>query len=73
LTVCQVHVAAAALVRSWWLNGALSTALIEEAVTEIRHWQERIAAARRSHIKRKRRKLRGMGIYLKDLIRCRWP
>jgi hypothetical protein len=73
LTVCQVHVAAAALVRSWWLSGALSTALIEEAVKEIQHWQQRIAAARRSHIKRKRRILREMGIYLKDLIRCKWP
>jgi len=71
--VCQVHIAAAALVRSWWLNGALCTALIEAAAHEIQHWQQRIAAARKSHIKRTRRKLRGMGIYLKYLIHCKWP
>ena len=71
--MCQVHTAAAALVRSWWLKGALCTALIEEAVKAIRHWQQRIAAGRESHIKRTRKKLRKMGIYLKDLIRCKWP
>jgi hypothetical protein len=71
--VCQVHVAAAALVRSWWLSGALCTALIEAAVNEIQHWQQRIAAARKSHIKRTRRRLRKIGVYLKDLIRRKWP
>jgi hypothetical protein len=68
-----VHVAVAALVRSWWLKGALCAALIEEAANAIQHWQQRLAAARKSHIKRTRRKLRRMGIYLKDLIRCKWP
>ncbi len=71
--MCQVHVATAALVQSWWLSGALCTALIKAAATEIQHWQQRNAAARKSHIKRTRRKLRKMGIYLKDLIRCKWP
>jgi hypothetical protein len=71
--VCQVHIAAAALVRSWWLNGALCAALIESAANEIRHWQQRILAARKSHVKRTRKKLRKMGIYLKDLITCKWP
>jgi putative heme iron utilization protein len=47
--------------------------LIEKAVEAIRHWQQRLAAARESHIKRTRKKLRKMGIYLKDLIRCKWP
>jgi hypothetical protein len=65
--------ATAALVRSWWLSGALCTALIERAAKVIRHWQQRIAAARESHIKRTRKELRKMGIYLKDLIRCKWP
>ena len=69
----QVHVAVAALVRSWWLSGALCTALIEEAANEIQHWQHRNAAARKSNIKRTRQKLRKKGIYLKDLIRCKWP
>lgn len=68
-----MHVAVAALVRSWWLNGALCTALVEEASKEIQHWQNRIAAARVSHIKQTRKKLRKLGIYLKDLIRCKWP
>jgi len=68
-----VHVAAAALVQSWWLSGRLCAALIDKAATEIQHWQQRIAAARKSHIKRTRKKLRKMGIYLKDLIRCKWP
>ena len=68
-----MHTAAVALVRSWWLNGALCTALIEKAAETIRHWQQRLAAARKAHIKRTRRKLREMGIYLKDLIRCKWP
>jgi hypothetical protein len=61
------------LVRSWWLSGALRTALIEAAAAEIQHWQQRIASARKSHIKRTRKKLRKTGIYLKDLIRCKWP
>jgi hypothetical protein len=60
-------------VRSWWLSGHLCAALIEEAADEIQHWQQRIATARKSHIKRTRKKLRKMGIYLKNLIRCQWP
>jgi hypothetical protein len=68
-----VHIAAAALVRSWWLSGALRTALIGRAAEVICHWQQRIVAARKSHIKRTRKKLRKIGIYLKDLIRCKWP
>ena len=70
--MCQVHVAVAALVRSWWLNGAMSTALIEAAVRRNQHWQRRNAAARQSNIKRTRRELREKRIYLKDLIRCKW-
>jgi hypothetical protein len=68
-----VHTAAAALLRSWWLKGAFSTALLEQAAKDIRHWQQRLAAARKSHIQRTRKKLRKMGIFLKDLIRCKWP
>jgi hypothetical protein len=71
--VCQVHIAATAVVRSWWLNGALSAAWIEQAVRDIQHRQRRLAAARKSHIKQTRKKLRKIGIYLKDLIRCKWP
>ena len=71
--MCQVHTAVAALVQSWWLKGALSAALIEQAAEDTQHRQHRLAAARKSHIKRTRKKLRRMGIYLKDLIRCKWP
>lgn len=71
--MCQVHTAVGALVRSWWLNGRASTALIEQTAREIQHWQQRIAAARKSHTKQKRKKLRELGIKLKDLIRCKWP
>ena len=71
--MCQVHVAVAALVRSWWLSGALCSAMIKDAVTRNEHWQQRNAAARKSNIKRTRRELREKGIYLKDLIRCKWP
>ena len=71
--MCQVHIAAAALVQSWWLKGALCTPLIAKAANDIRHRQQRIATARKSNIKRTRKKLRKMGIYLKDLIRCKWP
>jgi len=48
-------------------------ALIEDTARTIQHWQQRIATARKWHIKRTRKKLRTMGIYLKDLIRCEWP
>jgi hypothetical protein len=60
-------------VRSWWLRGRTCAAEIEAAVNEIGHKQKRLAAARTSHIKQTRKKLREMGIYLKDLIRCKWP
>ena len=73
LTVCQVHTAIGALVQSWWLSGHASTTLIEHTATVIQHWQKRNAAARKSHTKRTRKKLRNIGIYLKDLIRCKWP
>ena len=71
--MCQVHRAVGALVQSWWLSGRASAALIENTATTNQHWQQRNAAARKNHTKQTRKKLRKMGIYLKDLIRCRWP
>jgi hypothetical protein len=47
--------------------------MLEDAAHHIQHWQQRIAAARKSHTKQTRKKLRKMGIYFKDLIRCNWP
>ncbi len=73
LTVSQVHIAVGALVRSWWLHGRASPALIKQTAKVIQHWQQRIAAARKSHTKQFRKKLRKMGIKLKDLISCKWP
>jgi hypothetical protein len=60
-------------VRSWWLNGQASAELFKAAARVIQHWQKRIAMARKSHTKRTLKKLRKIGIYLKDLIRCNWP
>ena len=59
--------------QSWWLNGRASAALIEHTASTIQHWQQRNAAARKSHTKQTRKKLRQMGIKLSDLIRCKWP
>lgn len=71
--MCQVHTAVGALVPSWWRSGRASAALIKDTANNIQHWQQRIAAARESHTKATRKKLRKMGIYLKDLISCAWP
>jgi hypothetical protein len=51
----------------------LSAALIEQAVRDIQHRQRRLVAARKSHVKQTRKKLREIGIYLKNAIRCKWP
>jgi hypothetical protein len=61
-----------------WCDRGGSTAehplqLIKQTAKVVQHWQQRIAAARKSHTKRSRKKLRKMGIKLKDLIRCKWP
>ena len=53
--------------RSWWLNGRASPALIEHIAEEIQATQQDNAKARKSHIKRTRRKLREIGIKLTQL------
>jgi len=68
-----MHTAVGALVGSWWLNGRASTALIEQTASTIEYTQQRNATARKSHTKRTRKKLRKIGIKLKDLISCKWP
>jgi len=70
LTVCQVHLAAAAVVRSWWLDGRASKPLYEQAAKEIAWTQQRNAQARKSHDKATRRKLRASGIRLTKIKRC---
>jgi ribosomal 50S subunit-associated protein YjgA (DUF615 family) len=72
LTVCQVHTAVGALVQSWWLNGRASPKLIEHIAECIHDTQQDNAKARKSHIKRTRRKLRQIGIKLTQLKRCCW-
>ena len=73
LTVCQLHTATAALVRSWWDSGrAACDRLLERTAAKIRHQQRRNAQARKSHTKAARRKLRELGIRLTDLPRCTW-
>jgi hypothetical protein len=47
--------------------------LIEQAARVVRHWQRRIAAARKTHTEKTTRKLQEMGIKLNELRRCEWP
>jgi hypothetical protein len=72
VTVCQVHDAIGALLPSWWRTGRASPALIQHAANVSQHWQQRNAAARKSHHKRTLKKLRKIGITLKNLVRCQW-
>ncbi len=58
--------------QSWWLNGRASPALIEHIAEDIQGTQRDNAKARKSHIKRTRRKLREIGIKLTQLKRCCW-
>ena len=67
-----MHVAIAALIPSWWLNQRPSKKLLEHTAEKIRYKQERNAMARKSHVKRKRRLLRKLGIKLTEIPRCRW-
>ena len=59
------------LVRSWWLNTGASERLLERTAAILRRAQRRNAAARVSHRKSTRAKLRAMGIRLTKLKRCR--
>ena len=70
--MCQVHAAVGALLPSWWLNGRASPTLIEHTANVIQHWQQRNADARACHRKRTLKKLRQIGVVLKNLVRCRW-
>ncbi len=72
MTECQIHTAVAALIPFWWLNLSPPKALLERTSAEIARAQRRNAAARKSHTKRTRRKLRALGIKLTDLPRCQW-
>ena len=46
--------------------------LYDQAVSQIAYYQQRNAAARRSHTKTTLKKLHKQGIYITDLPRCKW-
>lgn len=70
--MCQVRIAAAALVRSWSLGRTAAQTQIEAAARQIDYYQQRNATARQSHTKTTVRKLHALGITLTELPRCRW-
>lgn len=69
LTVCQLRDAASPLVQSLWDTGRAKRERLQRTAETITRTQQRLAAARHSHSKRKRKKLAGMGIDLAH-IRC---
>jgi hypothetical protein len=73
LTVCQLHTAVAALVRSWGLSSPRAKEkLLARAAKKIAWHQRRNAVAHKSHIKWTRKKLRALGIKFSELKRCQW-
>ena len=73
LTVCQVRSATRFLAPIWHDGGRCSRQQAEAIAAQLRITQERKAAARFSHYKRRIRTLHAKGITLKDLRRCFWP
>ena len=67
LTECQVHTAIAAMIPYWWLEQRPSKKLLERTAEEIARTQRRNAAARKSHTKATRKKLRALGIKLTEV------
>jgi hypothetical protein len=71
LTLCQVRTAAEALLAAWLLAGAADRRRrIERAAEAIRKTQASNAAARKSHTKARRRRLRALGIRVERLTSC---
>ena len=71
--MCQIHKVIAAQINSLWLNGQISTQLLEKLAEEITSTQSANAKARTSHQKRTRRRLRQKGVRLGQVKRCKWP
>lgn len=71
--MCQVHTAMCAVVQSLWLDESSAEKLFERAAEKINWHQHRNATARKSHVKKTRRKLRSLGIKLSIIKRCYWP
>ena len=72
MTECQVHTAVAALIPYWWLDQRPSLKLLDRTAAELERTQKRNAAARKSHTKATRKKLRALGIKLTEVPRCAW-
>ena len=62
----------AAMVPRWWLRERVPAKLLESTLKRMQDLQRDEAKARRSQIKRTRRKLREIGIKLTKTHRCRW-
>ena len=72
LTVCQVHTAVSAVVRSWWLDGAAAKQLFQQASKKIAYRQHHNAQARKSHTKTTRKLLKQLGIDLTKTKTISW-
>ena len=71
VTVCQVRTAAQALLAAWLLAGeADRLSQIDRAASAIQRTQKCNAAARKSHTKARRRRLRALGIRVERLTSC---
>ncbi|MCL6505267.1 MAG: hypothetical protein K6T86_21540, partial [Pirellulales bacterium] len=69
-TVCQVRMAADALVRSWQLPEEACERLLAKTARRIRYYQQRHAVARASHTRTASAKLQRQGITVSTLPRC---
>ena len=58
---------------SLWLNATAAAVRFARTARRILWTQRRNRAARRSHIKTRREKLRALGIDLLSIQRCQWP
>ncbi len=73
LTLCQLHLAIAALARSWGISGPKEVGKQPaKDAAKIRYAKRRNAQARRSHTKTTLKKLKRLGIDLAEVKHCRW-
>ena len=71
MTICQVRTAAEALLAAWLLAGTADRQRrIDRAAARTQRTRRRNAAARKSHTKARRRRLRALGIRVERLTSC---
>jgi hypothetical protein len=70
VTLPQVHAAANALIDALPLPPKTRCARLQHIASKLQYWQARNVAARRSHVKRRKKLLRQLGIRLSELPRC---